>query len=490
MNKWEKQVQQSLLKDEQGVLRILRQMYAAVLREAQDRSAVFSARIAADPADTAAVYQLRYQKALEKQLEDILQGFAEENFTAIQDYLDRCYTNGFTGAMYSIHRQGIPVITPIDQENVVRAVTLDSKISVPMYTRLGNNIAQLKTAIAAEVTRGIASGAAWHDTAARIADSGNVSAGNAMRIARTEGHRIACEAQMDACRAAAEAGADIVKQWDSTMDGRTRQHHKDLHGQIRTLEEPFEISGRKAQYPGAFGRPEEDIHCRCALLQRARWALSDAQLQALRETDAAKELASASGFEDFKGKYLEMLDKSAESGIMKLRTDESDKHRGDSFSDRGIRLPDSVQRNLSELLEKDDYITGDSNSFTETDVSVMAKETGVEFARISIGDKSYLVRGDAGGTSIPQAIMKQLAQGSGSLDFHAHPYDDDLIPSMADRNVISMLEQMTGQRESRIITPNGKTSTFGKNGIISVDTVRSEIDEERAKALLELFGGE
>lgn len=327
MNKWEKEVQQSLLKDEQRVLKVLRMAYADVLRETNDRMADLFARITADPTDSAAVYQFRYQQQLQEQLEKILDGFADSNYQTISEYLEKSYENGYLGAMYDIHRQGIPVVTPIQQEQVVRAVTLDSPISIPMYTRLGNNIAQLKTAIAAEVTRGAASGSMWKDVAARISDKGNVSAYNAMRIARTEGHRIQCAAQMDACRSAREAGADVVKQWDSTMDDRTRETHRQLHGQLRELDAPFEVGGMRAMQPGSFGRPEEDIHCRCALLQRARWALSEAELQALRETDAAKELASVDGFEDFKGKYLDFirklpensdnpLDNSAESGII------------------------------------------------------------------------------------------------------------------------------------------------------------------------------
>ncbi len=329
MNKWEKQVQRALIKDEQRILRILQLMYNDVMWEIQEKIQVYFLRITQNPSDAAAVYQLRYQQALAKQISGILDGFEDKNYTSIQSYLEDCYTNGFVGAMYDIHHQGIPVVTPIQQENVVRAITTDSKISVPMYTRLGNNIAQLKTAIAAEVTRGIASGHSWHDTAAGIARQGNVSAYNAMRIDRTEGHRIACDAQMDGCQEAKAAGANVVKQWSAAHDERTREHHNQLNGQLREIDQPFEVAGIKVQYPGNFGRPEEDIHCRCALLQRARWALSDAELQALRETDAAKELAAVEGFEDFKEKYLEQIeklpmnpenpiDKSTESGIMEV----------------------------------------------------------------------------------------------------------------------------------------------------------------------------
>ena len=96
---------------------------------------------------------------------------------------------------------------------------------------------------------------------------------NAYRIARTEGHRIQNQSAIDAANYAKDNGADIVKQWDATLDSKTRPHHTMLDGQIRELEEPFEIAGRKAMYPSGFGIASEDIHCRCALLQRATWHL-------------------------------------------------------------------------------------------------------------------------------------------------------------------------------------------------------------------------
>lgn len=331
MNRWEKEVQRSLLKDEQKILRVLKLMYEDVLDSVLERIAGYYARYAADPTDAAAIYQLRYQQALADQLDRILTGFDKKNYTTIEDYLNDCYTSGFVGAMYDIHRQGVPVIAPIQQENIVRAITTDSKISVPMYTRLGTNIAQLKTAIAAEVTRGIASGMSWHDTAAGISRQANISAYNAMRIARTEGHRIACEAQMDGCKAARDAGADVVKEWSAALDDRTREHHKQLDGQLRELDADFEVDGIRVPYPGNFGRPEEDINCRCALLQRARWALDKDELERLKDAPAAKELAETESFTEFKGKYLEFsaehstenpvksVDNSGESGIIESK---------------------------------------------------------------------------------------------------------------------------------------------------------------------------
>ena len=67
-----------------------------------------------------------------------------------------------------------------------------------------------------------------------------------------------------------ENGADVLKQRDATLDKKTRKAHKFLDGQIRELDEPFEINGHKAMYPSNFGIPSLDINCRCAVLQRDR----------------------------------------------------------------------------------------------------------------------------------------------------------------------------------------------------------------------------
>ena len=88
---------------------------------------------------------------------------------------------------------------------------------------------------------------------------------------------------MDAANKAKDNGADVVKQWDATLDSRTRPHHAQLDGQIRELDKPFEVASRKAMYPSGFGIASEDILCRCALLQRAKWALDDDELQTLKE---------------------------------------------------------------------------------------------------------------------------------------------------------------------------------------------------------------
>ncbi len=186
----------------------------------------------------------------------------------------------------------------------------DSKLSKGLYARLGEDVNYLKRSIRAELSRGIANGSTWNEIAGKIAKGMNspfnTSINNAIRIARTEGHRVQQSAALDAQYMAKEKGADIVKQWDSTLDSRTRPHHRMLDGQIRELDEDFEIEGMTASAPGHFGRAKEDINCRCCLLQRARWALDEDELNELKERAAYFGLDKSADFADFKQKYLHL----------------------------------------------------------------------------------------------------------------------------------------------------------------------------------------
>lgn len=72
--------------------------------------------------------------------------------------------------------------------------------------------------------------------------------------------------------------------------------------------------------PGGFGVAEEDINCRCAILQRARWALDEAELQTLKDRAAYYGLDKADSFNEFKRKYLKaahIVENTEKSGIIK-----------------------------------------------------------------------------------------------------------------------------------------------------------------------------
>ena len=302
MNKKQKEVQQAYLDNEKAVLRELTHAYNDSLAQINQKIELLLARQDADMQNV--IYQVEHQKALKTQVQSILEQLQANEFETVSEFLANSYTDGFVGSMYDMHGQGVPLIIPIDQEQVVAAIKHDTKLSENLYTSLGKDVKLLNKQIAGEISRGIASGQGYMEITRNIANYANIPKNRAMTIARTESHRIQCKATLDAQHKAKEKGADVLKMWDAALDGDTRPSHRKLDGQIRELDEPFEVDGHKAMHPSGFGRPKEDINCRCALLQRARWALDEAELEKLKERAEYFELDKTKDFEDFKKKYL------------------------------------------------------------------------------------------------------------------------------------------------------------------------------------------
>lgn len=300
MNRAQKQVLATQLKSEEQCLSDLEAAYRQALKDINAEVK----RLSGKEQTKSVVYQLNYQKSLQAQVSAILDTMQKQQYSTLSEYLQQCYQDGYIGAMYGIQSQGIPVTMPIQQDQVVYAVKTDSKLSKDLYSSMGKYLKPLKKAVTQELSRGLASSMHWLDIARNIENRSKIGYSNAARIARTEGHRIQNAAKLDAMTAAKQAGADVVKQWDATLDGSTRKSHRKLDGQIREIDEPFEIDGHKAMAPGKFGRPEEDINCRCAVLERARWALDEDELETLKKRAEYFGLDKSKTFADYKKKYL------------------------------------------------------------------------------------------------------------------------------------------------------------------------------------------
>lgn len=269
MNKREKEVIKQQLNSEKEVLQKIKGVYEDALVGIDDKVKL----LMSDELTQSKIYQIDYQKALKGQISAILDAMNTQQYEKVSDYLQDCYENGFIGTFYSLQSQGVPLVIPINQEQIVQAIEKDTKLSEPLYKRLGQDVNELKTAINAEISRGIASALPYSDIALNVKNRTNVGINRTMTIARTEGHRINQEASYHAQEKAKERGADIFKSWDASLDGRTRPSHRMVDGEIRELDEPF---SNGLQYPGdPSGTAKEVVNCRCALLQRARWGITD-----------------------------------------------------------------------------------------------------------------------------------------------------------------------------------------------------------------------
>ena len=321
----EKIVQIEFLDDEERVIRRLQAVYNQSLKDITQKANALQEEIykiqdkynsiedeqereTLKSMERSKVYQKQYQDALKTQVRGILDKMHQKEFKTVNEYLNGCYNKAFTGNMYVLHGEGIPLIVPIDQEKVVRAVQINSKINKGLYSRLGEDVDLLKRKITAQISRGVATGMSYSQMAQQLAGYTKIGYNNAVRITRTEGHRIQQESTMDACYAARERGVDVVKQWDATMDANTRESHQMVDGEIRALDEKF---SNGLMYPGdPSGSAAEVINCRCVLLQRAKWALDQKELDRLKERASFYGLDKRKSFDEFNKKYIGTVENS------------------------------------------------------------------------------------------------------------------------------------------------------------------------------------
>jgi hypothetical protein len=318
MNKYEKEIAKAQLSSEEKTLKELQQVFKKARQDVQKKISELNARTDMQNLQSI-VYQKKYQEAILGQINEALADLNSGQYKTVEEYLVESYDNGYIGMMYSLQSQGIPMAIPINDRNVVKALTTDSKLSSnyykanPLKGRLEENVSLLKDRVRSNLSRGIIAGKSWLDVAVDIASGMNnpfdIALKDAMRIVRTEGHRVHQQGFLDAGDKAKDKGADIVKQWDATMDRKTRPAHQQADGQIVEWDDYFSVGGEKMKAPSVGGSANNVCNCRCQLLQRARWALDESELETLEERAKFFGLDKSESFEDYKQKYLKLPEK-------------------------------------------------------------------------------------------------------------------------------------------------------------------------------------
>lgn len=356
MNKRQKEVEKFKLLQEKTVLNRLKRQFdmsekqiAEKIRKLQKQIEDLTDKMKnADPQEAlliksqimAKVYQRDYQQQLKSQIDKFVDATNDAKNRTVEGYLNECYQTGFAGSMYDLHGQGIPIVMPIDKKDAERALKLNAKVSNRLY---GGYMTLMKKQIQSEISRGLIQALSYSEMARNLHNVTNAGFNNTMRIVRTEGHRIQIQSALDACDKAKSAGADIVKQWDATLDGATRETHRGLDGKIAELDENFKYSGGEVSDPGMFGNPAEDCNCRCCILQRATWELDKSELKELKSRAEYYGLDKTDDFNDFKDKYLKVVENTVNSSKIEIRQtkdfDELSKYLKDSYD---ISVDESV----------------------------------------------------------------------------------------------------------------------------------------------------
>lgn len=301
----QREVQLELFDKEEMVRDRLKENYQEALKDVQERILQMTKDPGIRPGN---IRYPKYLGMLEAQLQTILHRLGDENVKDMTVYLDSAYREAYLGCLYGMHGNGVDLILRIDEDKVLRCIGKETK-GFRFDNRIYENVNQLKKTVKAEIARGFSTGMGYEWMARQISLKTSASFSRAYTIARTEGHRVTSEAEMDCMYAAKGKGADVVKEWVSTLDSVTRQTHVELDGQVRELDEAFEIpsTGAKAMYPGGFGLACEDVNCRCCMNQRARWNLESEEY---RYSRAAGEVVSIRSdiYREWKKTYNKVTD--------------------------------------------------------------------------------------------------------------------------------------------------------------------------------------
>lgn len=120
-------------------------------------------------------------------------------------------------------------------------------------------------AIINELSEGFEKGESIQELSNRIKDMPEFDMKRATVVARTE---IISSSNAGTLQGYKESGVVIGKEWSSTKDERTRDHHKDVEGQRVALDNPFIVDGDLLDYPGDNSydaKASNVIQCRCSM---------------------------------------------------------------------------------------------------------------------------------------------------------------------------------------------------------------------------------
>ena len=488
MNRRQKIVQDRFLNNEEAVIRRLKSVYNQAHKDIEKKAQALQedinridtmARLSVDADEKAKlqsmkqskIYQKQYQDAMKKQIGSVLDNMQVEEFKTVSEYLQKCYEDGFVGTMFDLQGQGIPLCFPLDQEAMVRAVQLDSKISNGLYSRLGEDVSMLKRKISAQVSRGISTGMSFQQVAQQLAATTNIGFNNAVRITRTEGHRIQVQSAMDACHKAKDKGADVVKQWDATLDGATRESHQAVDGEVRELDKPF---SNGLMFPGdSSGGAAEVVNCRCALLQRAKWGLDDGFTKMNNESGELVDFSDISDYDKFKEAYWGKA-KEIEQKQSVLKADhncELAKKFGADFYDalheRVVNSPDQKasavwKKYESEVKVADPNYKGHPHAMGDT-----IYVNGAKDAKGNSVEKPYQVTFHESGHAIDSLARKTVTGNNNFFARHySSAYKDGLFPQTIKDEVADMVNTRAKELKALWKEHAGDVEWFHDNGFI------------------------
>ena len=157
--------------------------------------------------------------------------------------------------------------------SAITAAQMTAMVENPVYgltlsETLEKNRVNIIYKIQQEVTQGLVKGETYGTMSKRLKSSLEGDAVKAMRIVRTEGHRVQESSKLDAVTHANKQGVIMTKTWNTLEDTRVRRkkaNHAQLNNVTIPADDNFSDGLGEGPAPGQLGAAGSDINCRCFL---------------------------------------------------------------------------------------------------------------------------------------------------------------------------------------------------------------------------------
>lgn len=262
-----------------GAEKEIRKLYKNMLNETRAFLSETYERLAQDDKLTYAILQQQneYARFLEE-VEKNLNGVSKATSRKIKNVVNETYKNAYDGMVTAVKKSntnkslarrlsGIQSATP----EVIKAAVNNPVAGLTLADTLEKNRQGIIYDIKKNIGVGLVNGDRYTTMAKRIAESLDGDYKKAVRITRTETHRVReagfldSATEVDNTLQKGKTGMRMVKIWRTMKDARVRDTHAPMDGKIVLADDSFELSGGKTESPGNSGIASEDINCRCYL---------------------------------------------------------------------------------------------------------------------------------------------------------------------------------------------------------------------------------
>lgn len=337
---------------EKGAEKEIRETYRKLLAELRHYLADEYTRYAEDDQLTYGILQqhgayARFLEEVEQKINDIspetkrlIRSTVEQTYETTYNGLIECVKQAAAGIELGSLKACTPDVMRRAVENPISKLTLND--------RLEKHRKEIVYDIKQNISVGLMNGDRYSTMSKRISQSVEGNYKKAVRIARTETHRVREAGSQDAALSVdevlktGESGMRMAKTWHTMKDERVRPakakgknrkyDHRKMDGITIPVDEEFTLpGGAKTTAPGQSGVAGEDINCRCYVSHG---------LQKVQESDKIKAIKIPQSAAEIHGVNESVLT-SIQSGIDKAEREYSIKLKEVLVEDLSSRLPDT-----------------------------------------------------------------------------------------------------------------------------------------------------